>query len=95
MAKPSDRSPERKLQVVLSVLRGELAAKEAARRAGVAEQTVHNWKRAFLDAGREGLAQGRGRRSSRPAHTAPKSEASALLGTSRIACECRKLGRGR
>ena len=24
MAKPSDRSPERKLQVVLSVLRGEL-----------------------------------------------------------------------
>ena len=35
MAKPSDRSPERKLQVVLSVLRGELSAKEAARRVGV------------------------------------------------------------
>ena len=43
MAKPSDRSPERELQVVLSVLRGELSATEAARRAGVAEQTVHNW----------------------------------------------------
>ena len=55
MAKPSDRSPERKLQVVLSVLRGELSATEAARRVGVAEQTVHNWKRAFLEAGREGL----------------------------------------
>ena len=53
MAKPSDRSPERKLQVVLSVLRGELSATEAARRAGVAEQTVHNWKRAFLEAGRD------------------------------------------
>ena len=40
MAKPSDRSPERKLQVVLSVLRGEASVKEAARRAGVAEH--HN-----------------------------------------------------
>ena len=65
MAKPSDRSPERKLQVVLSVLRGELSVKEAARRAGVAEQTVHNWKRAFLEAGREGLERGHRRRSSR------------------------------
>ena len=65
MAKPSDRSPERKLQVVLSVLRGEVSVKEAARRAGVAEQTVHNWKRAFLEAGRDGLAQGHRRRSSR------------------------------
>jgi transposase len=51
MAKPSDRSPERKLQVVLSVLRGELSATEAARRCGVAEQTVHNWKRAFFGRG--------------------------------------------
>ena len=40
MSKPFDRSPERKLQVVLSVWRGELPAKETARRAGVAEQTV-------------------------------------------------------
>ena len=29
---------------MLSVLRWELSAKEAVRRAGVAEQTVHNWK---------------------------------------------------
>ena len=65
MAKPSDRSPERKLQVVLSVLRGELSATEAARRGGVSEQTVHNWKRAFLEAGREGLEWGHRRRSSR------------------------------
>ena len=35
MAKPSKRSPERKLQVVLSVLRGEVSVAEAARRAGV------------------------------------------------------------
>ena len=56
MSKPSPRSPERKLQVVLSVLRGEVSVAEAARRAGVAEQTVHNWKNAFLEAGRGGLA---------------------------------------
>ena len=57
MSKPFDRSPERKLQVVLSVWRGELPATEAARRAGVAEQTVHNWKRAFVEAGRDGLGR--------------------------------------
>ena len=34
MSKPSQRSPGRKLQVVLSVLRGELSVAEAARRAG-------------------------------------------------------------
>ena len=35
MAKPSKISPERKLQVVLSVLRGGVSVAEAARRAGV------------------------------------------------------------
>ena len=74
MAKPSDRSPERKLRVVLSVLRGEMSAPEAARRVGVAEQTVHNWKRTFLEAGREGLARGRRRRSSRELELEAKNE---------------------
>ena len=32
------------------MLRGEVSATEAARRVGVAEQTVHNWKRAFVEA---------------------------------------------
>ena len=81
MAKPSDRSPERKLQVVLSVLRGEVSATEAARRAGVAEQTVHNWKRAFVDAGRDGLAQRHRRRSSREAEN---EELKAALGEAHV-----------
>ena len=51
--------------MVLSVLRGELSAAAAGRRAGVSEQTVHNWKKAFLDAGRERLAHGARRRSAR------------------------------
>ena len=64
MAKASKKSPEEKLRVVLSVLRGELSA-AAGGRAGVSEQTVHNWKKAFLDAGRERLAHGARRRSAR------------------------------
>ena len=51
--------------MVLSVLRGELSAAAAGRRARVSEQTVHNWKRPFLGAGREGLAQGRPARAPR------------------------------
>ena len=43
MAKASKKSPEEKLRVVLSVLRGELSAAAAGRRAGVSEQTVHHW----------------------------------------------------
>ena len=57
MAKASKKSPEEKLRVVLSVLRGEQSAVDAGRRAGVSEQTVHNWKKLFLDSGRDGLAQ--------------------------------------
>ena len=42
MAKASKKSPEEKLRVVLSALRGELSVAAAGRRAGVSEQTVHN-----------------------------------------------------
>ena len=85
MAKPSKRSPERKLQVVLSVLRGEVSAAEAARRAGVAEQTVHNWKNAFLEAGRAGLAGPQQRRSSREAELeAENEELKAALGEAHV-----------
>ena len=56
MAKASKKSPEEKLRVVLSVLRGEQSAVDAGRRAGVSEQTVHNWKKLFLDSGRDGPA---------------------------------------
>ena len=63
MAKASKKSPEEKLRVVLSVLRGELSVAAAGRRAGVSEQTVHNWKKAFLEGGRDRLALGAGRRA--------------------------------
>src|SRR5665647_1844070 len=49
---------EEKVRVVLSILAGELSVAEAARRAKVSEQSVGNWKRQFLEAGRAGLVAG-------------------------------------
>lgn len=49
MARPSKKTADQKLQIVLSVLRGEATAAEASRRAGVSEQSVHSWKRTFLE----------------------------------------------
>jgi transposase len=68
VARTSSVSKDKKLAVVLSVLKGEVTAAEAGRQAGVTEQTVHNWKRAFLEAGVAGLEHPRrAGRSSREA----------------------------
>ena len=85
MSKPAKRPPECKLQAVLSVLRGEVSVAEAARRAGVAEQTVHNWKNAFLEPGRAGLAGPQRRRSSRELELeAENEELKAALGEAHV-----------
>ena len=85
MAKASKKSPEEKLRVVLSVLRGELSAAAAGRRAGVSEQTVHNWKKAFLEGGRDRLALGARRRSAREAELeAECEELKAALGEAHV-----------
>lgn len=54
---------EDKVRIVLWVLAGEVTVAEAARKAKVSEQSVGNWKRQFLEAGKLGLAAGG---SSRP-----------------------------
>ena len=75
------------------MLRGEVSAAEAARRAGVTEQTVHNWKNAFLEAGREGLAGPRRRRSSRELELeAENEELKAALGEAHVQLRVPKLG---
>ncbi len=56
MGKPSNKSAEDKARVVVAVLKGELTAIAAARLEGVSEQTIHNWKAAFLEGGRAGLS---------------------------------------
>jgi len=85
MAKPSKKTTDQKLRVVLSVLRGEHSVAEAARRNGVPEQSVHIWKRQFLDAGREGLEKGARRRSSREFELeAENEELKAALGEAHV-----------
>jgi transposase len=58
MARPPAVPPEEKARLVLAILAGEMTIVEAARRAKVSEQSVSNWKRLFLESGREGLAHG-------------------------------------
>jgi transposase len=93
MAKPSKKSTEQKLQVVLAVLRGELSAVEAGRKAGVSEQSVHNWKRIFLESGRDGLEQGQRRRSNREHELeAENEELKAALGEAHVQLRVWKKG---
>jgi transposase len=58
MARPPAVPPEEKTRLVLAILAGEMTIAEAARRAKVSEQSVSNWKRLFLESGRQGLAEG-------------------------------------
>src|SRR3954451_20719809 len=59
MARPRVFPAEDKVRIVLSILAGEITAAEAARRAKVSEQSVGNWKRQFLEAGKSGLIAGK------------------------------------
>lgn len=58
MARPPSRSAEDKVRLVLAVLRGELTMAEAARREGVSQTSIANWRDAFLDGGQQAVAAG-------------------------------------
>ncbi|WTO66976.1 helix-turn-helix domain-containing protein (plasmid) [Streptomyces sp. NBC_00212] len=47
--------PDDKLEIVMRVISGEISISQAARQANVSEQSVGNWKRQFIAAGRQGL----------------------------------------
>jgi transposase len=65
MSRPPSIPTEKKLRVVLSILQNEITVAEAARREKVSEQSIGNWKRQFLEAGRAGLEAGKSKPSSR------------------------------
>ena len=58
MARPVVISIEDKFRLVCSVMAGEMSVAEAARRSKVSEQSISNWKRQFLEGGKQGLADG-------------------------------------
>lgn len=63
MARPPAMPPEDKAEIVLAVLSGELSVAQAARRAGVSEQAIGNWRRQFVTSGSLGL-EGQNRQAS-------------------------------
>ena len=65
MARPVVISVEDKFRLVLSVVSGEMSVAEAARRGKASEQSISNWKRQFLEGGKQGIAGG-GRPGSSP-----------------------------
>jgi transposase len=52
------RSADEKMQVVLSVLRGEMTQVEAARQLQMSQTTIAKWSKQFLEGARESLARG-------------------------------------
>jgi transposase len=52
------RTPDEKLAIVLSCLKGETTQVEAARRLGMSQTTIAKWQKQFLEGGRESLARG-------------------------------------
>ena len=58
MPRPAVISFEDKFRLVLAVIGGEMSVAEAARRSKVSEQSIGNWKRQFLEGGKQGLADG-------------------------------------
>jgi transposase len=46
---------EKKIQIVLEGLRGEITVAELCRREGLASVTYYKWSKEFLDAGKNGL----------------------------------------
>lgn len=75
MARPPSRSAEDKVRIVLAVLRGELTIAEAARREGVSQTSIANWRDAFLDGGQQAVAAGGpSKPTSREQHLAAENE---------------------
>ena len=58
MARPPKFRSEEKLQIVLSVLRGEASVAETARRERVSEASIAKWRDLFLAGGARALADG-------------------------------------
>ena len=59
MARPPLKSVEDKTRIVMAVLREEISIAEAARREGVSQTSIANWRDQFLEGGQAAIAAGR------------------------------------
>ncbi len=65
MGRKAYRTADEKLQVILSVLKGEVTQVEIARRMELSQTTISKWQKQFLDGAREALARGENARAPR------------------------------
>ncbi len=68
MGRKPFRTADEKLQIVLSVLKGETTQTDVARRLGMSQTTIAKWQRQFLEGAREHLAQGENARTDKSKH---------------------------
>ncbi|EFL33869.1 predicted protein [Streptomyces viridochromogenes DSM 40736] len=95
MGRPPVLPVDKKLGLVVRVMSGDLTAAEAAREAGVSEQSVSNWRRQFIEGGRNGLAGEGGRDTEEASRMAELAKENAMLKTTigELYLELRKYGR--
>ena len=77
-AKRKRRSPEEKIRIVLSGLRGEDSIAELCRREGIAQSLYYSWSKEFLEAGKRRLAGDTAREATSGEVKALRREAGAL-----------------
>lgn len=63
MGRKPYHTPDDKMNIVLSVLRGETSQTDIARRLELSQTTIAKWQKQFLESGREGLARGENAKS--------------------------------
>ncbi|GGX11614.1 helix-turn-helix domain-containing protein [Streptomyces noursei] len=96
MGRPPILPTDQKFALVLRVVTGELTAAEAAREVGVSEQSVSNWRRQFIEGGRNGLAGEGGRDAETESLMAELTQENATLKATigELYIELRKYSRG-
>ncbi|WP_078893998.1 transposase [Streptomyces sp. CT34] len=95
MGRPPILPADKKLGLLVRVMSGQLTAAEAAREAGVSEQSVSNWRRQFIEGARNGLAGESGRDSEEASRIAELTKENAMLKATigELYMELRKYGR--
>ncbi|MEU9118596.1 transposase [Streptomyces sp. NPDC048506] len=95
VGRPPILPADKKLGLLVRVMSGQLTAAEAAREAGVSEQSVSNWRRQFIEGARSGLAGESGRDSEEASRIAELTQENAMLKATigELYMELRKYGR--